>query len=488
MALHLTTCWSLLAEWSPVDNYSATRKSFGPGVTTELLYWIVICLLAITMALITTHIIRRQLAASKKWKAFLDEARQLDLEEDEMDVLVSMTKIARASSPAAALHSATSFDRLQKRMEESRDFANLTEARQVEIHDIFDSLRGKLGFPSSEASRRDPVSSREIARGTYLTICPGQGVAPVEVVLAENTSQVLVVEPLADMVVEDIEVGKSYACLFNHDGSYWQFMGLIRAMANGDIYIAHSHELAKADRRRYPRIPTMASARIAAYHFVTRGKTATEGPEYHDAKLIEIAGPGLLIETDLTVNAGQKVLVTIEMGPDHYVESMGIVRRADNSRGSVNQLGVELVGLNGSELGLLLKETRNAQVEDETLRRYKRKQADLSGRIALCDLVKPNNKGGSLNYVDANVVDIGGPGLLVVSALKADADKRVMVCLNVGGQKVIESMAMVRRCEATADNKWKLGVEMIGLSRKELKVLVEEVAKAERSAAAGANL
>jgi hypothetical protein len=474
-----------LARWDPTKNYSSTRENFGPGVETEILYWIVIALLAVTLALISTHFIRKYIEASRRWKAFLDEARTVDFEDDEMDVLISMAKISRSGSPEAVLHSANTFDRLQKRMESSREFKALDQARQVEIGDIFDTLRAKLGFPSSEAAQRDPVSTREIARGTYLTICPGKGKAPVEVALAENTPQVLVTEPLAEMEYEELVVGQDYPVLFNHDGAYWQFDGVIRAMANGDIYLAHSHELTKADRRRYPRIPTQAPARIAAYHFITRGE-GSQSPQYHDATLIEIAGPGLLLETDLVVNAGQKVLVTIEMAAEQWVESVGIVRRVDNSRGSVNQLGLELVGLTGSELSLLLKETRNAKIEDETLRRYKRKQADLTAELALCDFVKPQHKAGQLNYVRANVVDIGGPGLLVLSPLKANADQRLMVSIQMGGQKVIESMALVRRCERAGDNQWSLGIEMIGLSKDELQVLIDEVDRAERSAAAGA--
>jgi hypothetical protein len=113
---------------------------------------------------------------------------------------------------------------------------------------------------------------------------------------------------------------------------------------------------------------------------------AVNPPDFVPAKVTELAGPGLRIETDINVDIGQRILVVFELDKKHkkksgrktntedeniliqevgVVEEVAEVKRKQSGSGH-NMIAVELVGLSDNILDDLVKATNKAVVKNDS--------------------------------------------------------------------------------------------------------------------------
>ena len=111
-----------------------------------------------------------------------------------------------------------------------------------------------------------------------------------------------------------------------------------------------------------PRVATSKPARVASFPFRRESLNIGEG-DFVPGELTEIAGPGLRVEAPVNVEAGQRVLLAIQLDEDSVVEALGLVRRAARREGGDSVLIVELLGLNNDEVASLAQQTNAAARE-----------------------------------------------------------------------------------------------------------------------------
>lgn len=439
------------------------------------IYWILLGVLGSVFLVLLVTLVRNSVVARRSWGEFMAETDGLGLGDEEMRVLGHMARALPSGRPTSLLHNSELFNQAQKLIEADRTFRKLPPSLQDDARSTLDRLRSKLGFPLPGAADTAPTTSRQLTAGTYLSLCPGPGISPVEVLLAENTPQTLVTEPISGLESEELEQGQALTVLFSHEGTYWQFPAVVQAVANGDIYVSHSEEMRKADRRRYQRIPTNLRAKVAGFQFVHEA-SETEGPEFHDARLLEIAGPGLLLQTELGVNAGQKILVSVCLSKQRTVEAMGIVRRVSpNHQEGGNNIGVELVGLTGPELAIMIQETTNAKQEQQMLnarrRRYTRAPVNSQARISCMGA-------GKSEFFEAQLTEISAAGIRVVTELQCQPEQKVAILIELPGGQNVEATGIVRRVDSDQGATPELAIELTGVTGRDLAAMINETDQA----------
>ena len=83
------------------------------------------------------------------------------------------------------------------------------------------------------------------------------------------------------------------------------------------------------------------------------------------AALIEIAGPGLRLESLMDADIGDKVLVGMQFADGRVLQGQATVRRAEASESGLVSLAVEMLGLTTSEVAELARETNLAMTAQQ---------------------------------------------------------------------------------------------------------------------------
>jgi len=119
-------------------------------------------------------------------------------------------------------------------------------------------------------------------------------------------------------------------------------------------------------------------------------------------------------------------------------------------------------------------------------RRYRRTETALSAQI--CDYgFASGNDDSQPQFSPATVVEIGGPGLMMVETTHSAAvDDKVLIIVKFRNRSVVQSLAKVRWTGRSLGGLMIMGVEMIGLSDRDLNILIHESTLAQRALAADA--
>ena len=152
-----------------------------------------------------------------------------------------------------------------------------------------------------------------------------------------------------------VHTGDIWSLQFAEEGLLWEFPGRVVAITNEtQLLVTPMGEARQTDRRRFVRVPVKRSAQIALFPFSTADAPA-EAPRFVEARMVQLAGPGVVLETHMPANINDRVLVVLEMA-DKRVEGVGVVRR-EGRGGADSTIAIELVGLNTAQVAQLARET-----------------------------------------------------------------------------------------------------------------------------------
>jgi len=114
-------------------------------------------------------------------------------------------------------------------------------------------------------------------------------------------------------------------------------------------------------------------------------------------------------------------------------------------------------------------------------RRYRRTETALPAQI--CDYgFASGNDDSQPQFCPATVVEIGGPGLMMVETTHSAAvDDKVLIIVKFRSRSVIQSLANVRWTSQSPGGLTTVGLEMIGLSDRDLNILIHESTLAQRA-------
>lgn len=117
------------------------------------------------------------------------------------------------------------------------------------------------------------------------------------------------------------------------------------------------------------------------------------------------------------------------------------------------------------------------EIRPANRRRFARVRVSLWGRVALRGK-HWSSQGGQ--FEDAEVVEVGGPGLRLATALQAKKDDRLLVEIELPGGYALQRTAIIRRVAGRSGGKNVYGVELLALTDHEVAELVRVGNEAER--------
>jgi len=393
MAIGSTT-WELrdivLAQMTPHERWSAARR-IDSGFVSEyglvLLIGLVLVLLIVLLWWVSSR--RRTVRSEPRQERFAQDAIRRGLSARERRILLAIAVRSGLGQNEKVFSSPAAFNKGAKKL--LAEFAHTrTPQENQRLMGEVTSLRRKLGFVSvrgaGESADQAVPSSRSIAVGKVVELLPQgqQDKIAVEGTVVRNDELELAVE--LDSTVEG-GGGTRWRVRYCCGMSVWEFDAVAIDCAGTRVILNHSQKIRFLNRRRFARKAANRQALVALFPLVRglvsddvpvatglgpvglseetrRGGLAV--PEFADAVVTEVAGPGLRIKSALHAREGDRVLVLFGVADGNAVveeedgsekpcvaEHIGYVRHCQ-SVGDELSLAVELTGLNSVEMDELI--------------------------------------------------------------------------------------------------------------------------------------
>lgn len=243
---------------------------------------------------------------------------------------------------------------------------SIEERRQ--LAKMINSIKEKLGFKKRHypyGVRSDNskwLSSKQIPVGKKVSIVLSNTPQDmrIDATVKRNEDFEFVVSPQLHL---ESTPGQVWNVHYNFGASIWEFDALTIVCDDDSLTLSHSDNVRFINRRRFLRVSVDKPALIAHFPMTRNGsEKVPTAPEFVQAKVTELSGPGLRVESELDVKDGERILLIFELEKGRVVEDIGVVRGYRNS-GTGFSLGVELVGLRDYEVDELVRATNNAAMD-----------------------------------------------------------------------------------------------------------------------------
>ncbi|MCD4823818.1 MAG: hypothetical protein K8S55_04375 [Phycisphaerae bacterium] len=304
------------------------------------------------------------------------------LGEEECNLLFELAKQADLSGNYKAIFtSETDFRNGSQNYLTSEEFCNLPNERRMEINVRISQLRRKLGMQSS-SNEDDPLGSRQIAANTRIKVLPPDKPEEFLAIVLQADNDKISIAPLAGA---DPKPGESWRIRHFDGRALWEFDAPVVAIDKGRVILAHDEEGRMINQRRFVRVSVHFPAKICTYDFLHSEKEVAP-PQWSDAQLIQLAGPGLKLRSNLAVHPGDRVLVVTGIRDGEVVYAVAKIRRVDNPDRTMKDLVAECVGITQAEISKLASATNFAATQQEHLRRVKEKENPPKRRLNIAAL------------------------------------------------------------------------------------------------------
>ena len=335
---------------------SLARTGGGGGALAAALY----LLLAVAAAALAILLVRGLLHRRRTWRGFDEHARRLGLRPEERELLALVARTARLRPPEAMFSSEAAFDAGVGKLLAGPRIAGLSPEMRESTRSLMALLREKLGFqrPPEEHPPLATYVSR-IPVGTRLDIYR-KGGSPdrfLSEVVGGGGPLEIVVRPEAQVAAR---AGDFWIVRYDDGGLLWECSGTVANQLPEGVVVRLQDTAQCVNRRRFARVPVRRQAFVAAYSHMKLDETV-QAPQFLPARLVELGGPGLLLESALELPVGEKLLVVLRFDGDHVLQGFGRICRSDAGEGGMCSLAVELMGLSTGEVGELARQTQQAQ-------------------------------------------------------------------------------------------------------------------------------
>ena len=344
---------------TPEGRFNAARNM--PTSPTFWLWVLLFVIIGIAVVGIAVILISRRLSHRRHiWAAFHSQADHLGLSTEERNLLAHLAGLAEVRDPVAIFTMDDAFNQGSTGFLQSQHLTAMDEQGRAYACALLNLLREKLGFHgASESEDQTLTSTRNIPEGARVTIMHRGRADGFQATVWHSDSMELVVEPEAPV---QCQPGEGWLVRLAEGGSVWEFDAPVVSTSDGRIVLGHSDNVRFINRRRFPRVPVDKSALLAPFPFIKPDANESP-PTFRPARLVEIAGPGLRLETEVQLQPGEKALVVLKLQDGKVVEALGKVRRTLPGKDSPPTVIVELIGLNSAEVAELTRQT-NAAAQD----------------------------------------------------------------------------------------------------------------------------
>jgi hypothetical protein len=289
----------------------------------------------------------------RNWEQFERQLRATGLAGDQRTVALHLVELGGLKDPRTLFERET-FEGAEKALLASARFAACSNEVQNAFRAVLRRIREKLAFVGTSYSTAP--TSRQILTGSTVELQLDLTGASIEARVETVTDSRLVLTALGPVGAEE---GSSVVVRYAIEGSVWEFDTVIVAATDEQLYLDHCESVRVLNRRRFPRIPVDMEANIASLPFVAM-EEPVHLPELRPARLVELAGPGFIVETIDEFCAQERVLVVVKVREGRFIEGVGKVLRVVPQPGNRQHVAMEMMGLNDDEIAELTRETNLA--------------------------------------------------------------------------------------------------------------------------------
>jgi hypothetical protein len=324
------------------------------GLFASTPWWVVaigVVLLAGTIYA-TVKLYKRH-ARKQAWEEFDHLCEANGLRDAERRALQLVIDVAGVSYPPL-LFDRDAFETSIERLHQSETYKALPDESTRAVDAQLQLVREKLSFAQRRLS--EGPTTRQCEPGGHVSILVDPEKDELEGSLSGVTENRLIIELKKMAIFRD---GQALVVRYSHNGIIWEFDSRVVTFMDGKLYLDHSERIRPINRRSFPRIAVNMPAGVALLPYLQ--DSLDTPPEFVDGRLVELAGPGFVLDAPLEVKPNYRVLVNVEMHPDKIIEATGRVLRSAPASTEGRWLFVaEMMGLSEAEIADLTRETNNA--------------------------------------------------------------------------------------------------------------------------------
>jgi hypothetical protein len=360
------TIWGVIgADLAQEEKLSALRRGFG-GESLFTNPWFILTGTSVVFILMLVLVMiqhsRLEREEEKSREQFEKHCDRYGLTDDERIILSEIAHQSGINHQDLIFSQAGAFERGLTGVLAGHFAGGKSISERKELNVLVDSIKGKIGITKRVESfgvggiRGGGLSSRGIPVGKEVSIEPAGGnvKSRVNAVVTENREHEFVLRP-------EIPVrsggGEVWSVHYEFGPARWEFKTAAAACGEEGLVLNHSDGVQFINRRRFLRVGIEKPALVAYFPMVcAESSVGSMEPDFVRGKVTELSGPGLRIDSELTVLVGDRILVIFELEPGRFFEDVGVVRWC-NDRPMGSSMGVELIGLSDSGVDELVRIT-----------------------------------------------------------------------------------------------------------------------------------
>jgi len=353
----LTGLWDLAAPAAitPAQRWASARPTRFGSANYQMLYLLVLGLLAAAAAIVVALIVRRWLVGRRRLQQeFREHCEHAGLGKEEINLLSFAAQLGGLRAPVNIAVTEAVFHRCMYLLVACERVAAMSLTDKDRILSVINSSQIKLGFDESTSLAGD----RQITEGSNITITGAGVLEPVQATVIRSQGWELKAQaaPQQESLPTNVPLRAKYYC----SGAVWEFDTSLIYADGRDLTFAHPGRIRFLNRRRFRRAHVSRPALIASYSFLKAEPLAE--PVFHPARLVELGATGLVLEVEdmPSLPNKAKLLVILDLRPGRTVNGIGIVLRNELITSRRIKLVVELTDLSESHISELVSETNLA--------------------------------------------------------------------------------------------------------------------------------
>ena len=361
--------WGPLLAQSAVDRWRGARASAQADHGSTWMWTALLgALLLVFAAALVGLVIRRLRRDRRAWKLFAQQAKGHGFDAEQQEILTRIARLAGMRNPLAIFTVAQAFDRGAEGYLHSPAFTGRSGADQDWARLQIPELRSGMAYPQSgPGGNPDARNTRSLPAGTALTVFrPDRN----ELFDAEIISTNAV-----DMAVQAkrstyCRTGELVLVQFSDGRQRYEFETTVVRARNGRILLDHNDQALPAESRRHVPIALRRPARIAK---LPDDFDTVERMDYFDARLIQVIGPRVTLQSPVQAAVGQSLLVELDLGGAEFVQAPGVVSALPHGQkpGKPVTYVVDLDGISEGDLQFMVRSA--ADVQDRHVERLERR-------------------------------------------------------------------------------------------------------------------
>jgi len=362
--------WAELVALTPLERWEAARKMRGSFLLDRWFICFevtVVIILSVVLTVVVFNRVRKQ--RQRERRSFNNGANRRGLSADERNLLFVIADRAALKHKQAIFTMSGAFEQGAAVLMQQHFAAGIDIDERKELNAQITELRNKLGFQKKARSSSVRVaiaktlSSRQIpiGKGVLITRRKGRSSERIEATIIRNDDFELA---LRLPIPIKSEPGGIWRVRYSLGASVWEFDAVTISFDGIELLLSHSNEIRYINRRRFLRVPVKTQAFVARFPFrrTQVGRKLTV-PEFVSAELVELAGPGLRIETPLKLETEDRVLVAFKLAKERMVQDLGRVRRVIRATKQTCCAAIELIGLDEEGINELVRATNAAALK-----------------------------------------------------------------------------------------------------------------------------